>query len=266
MHVNLLGPLDAKMHGCSVVPSAAKPRQVLALLALHAGRLVTLSTLVEELWGVRAPRSADATLQTYILSLRRQVRAALPPGAVDVAKTVLATRPCGYALNIPPEYVDVHRYQKLVATGERALAAGRDEAASRTLGEALDLWRGTALADVQTRNRLAAEVSRLEQSRLGVLETRIEADLRLGRHHQLLGELADLTTRYPMHEKFCVQYMTALSFRGMKWRALEAFWALRTTLVRELGIEPSLDVQRLQREILNSGETLGTITEGRAIA
>lgn len=267
MHVNVLGPLEATMHGCSIVPSAAKPRQVLAMLAMRAGQLVTTSTLVEELWGVRAPRTAEGTVQTYVLRLRQQVRATLPPGAADVAKKVLVTRPRGYVLNIPPEYVDVHRYQTLVAAGERALAAGHDAAASRLLGQALDVWRGAALADVESRQWLAVEVSRLEQGRLSVLEDRIGADLRLGRQQQLLGELAELTTRYPMHEKLCTHYMSALSSCGQKWRALEAFWTLRTTLVEELGIEPSLEVQRLQQELLSAeGEADQTRANRRAIA
>lgn len=253
MHVNVLGQLDAQIHGCSFVPSAGKPRQILALLGVHAGQLVTMSMLTEELWGSHAPRSASATVQTYVLNLRRRVRAALPPGAADIAKTVLATRPCGYELTIPREYVDVYRYQGLVDAGERALAAGEEKTASRLLGQALDLWRGPMLADVEAGHWLSVEASRLEQSRLSALETRIELDMRLGRHQRLLGELADLTTRYPMHEKLCVQYMKALAFSGMKWRALEAFWQLRTTLVGELGIEPSLEVQRLQRAILGSG-------------
>jgi DNA-binding SARP family transcriptional activator len=103
---------------------------------------------------------------------------------------------------------------------------------------------------VKTGPPLDIEVTRLQQSRLSTLESRIEADLQLRRRRQLLGELAELTARYPMHEKLCAQYMTALYLSGMKWRALEVFWALRKTLVRELGIEPSIQVQRLQREIL----------------
>jgi DNA-binding SARP family transcriptional activator len=114
------------------------------------------------------------------------------------------------------------------------------------------MWRGPALVDVPTGPQLGVAVARLEQSRLGVLETRIDADLRLGRHRQLLDELAELTTRYPMHEKFCIQYMTALHVCGCKWRALEVFLALRKRLVAELGLEPSLEVKRVQRAILTA--------------
>lgn len=248
--IRLLGPLAARLNGRSFLPTAAKPRQVLALLAIHPGDLVTTSAIIEELWGKEAPRSAVQTVQSYVLKLRRHL--AENASSVDDAYDILATRPGGYILDIPAELVDVNRYQDMAAAGERALADGDYETSSRLLGTALDTWCGAALMDLPTGFLLGIEVTRLQQSRLSVLESRIEADLRLGRHHQLLEELAELTARYPMHEKLCAQYMTALSACGMKWRALEMFGVLRTTLVRELGIEPSFQVQRLQRVILNS--------------
>jgi DNA-binding SARP family transcriptional activator len=248
--IRLLGPLVARLNGSSFLPTATKPRQVLALLAIHAGELVTTSSMVEELWGKDVPRSSVQTVQTYILKLRRHLAENLPSAGDPY--DILATRPGGYTLDVPAELVDVNRYQDLAAAGERALADGDYETSSRLLGTALDTWCGPALMDLPTGFLLGIEVTRLQQSRLSVLESRIEADLRLGRHHQLLEELAELTARYPMHEKLCVQYMTALSACGMKWRALEMFGVLRMTLVHELGIEPSFQVQRLQRVILNS--------------
>jgi SARP family transcriptional regulator, regulator of embCAB operon len=250
MDIRLLGPLVARLNGRSFLPSATKPRQVLALLAIHAGDLVTTSAIVEELWGNEAPRSAVPSVQTYILKLRRHL--AENTSSVGDSHDILATRPGGYTLDIPAELVDVNRYQDMAAAGGRALADGDYETSSLLLGTALDTWCGPALVDLPTGFLLGIEVTRLQQSRLSVLESRIEADLRLGRHHQLLEQLAELTARYPMHEKLCIQYMTALSACGMKWRALEVFGALRMTLVRELGIEPSFQVQRLQRVILNS--------------
>jgi SARP family transcriptional regulator, regulator of embCAB operon len=256
MEVKVLGPLEARENGRSILLTASKPRQILALLAMSAGELVTVSELVEELWGLNAPRSAIQSVQTYILRLRQGIEAALPTGGVAVAKDVLVTRPCGYALDIAPQAVDVHGYQELAAAGERAMEANDYQAASRLFGSALSRWRGPALVDVRVGPRLGIEVARLEQSRLGVLESRIDADLGLGRHRQLLSELAELTTRYPMHEKLCAQYMTALYVSGCKWRALEVFRTLRQNLVEELGVEPSVHVQRLQRAILNCDEEL----------
>jgi SARP family transcriptional regulator, regulator of embCAB operon len=256
MEVKVLGPLEARENGRSILLTASKPRQILSLLAVSAGELVTVSELVEELWGLNAPRSAVQSVQTYILRLRQGIEAALPSGGSSVAKDVLVTRPCGYALNISTKDVDVHGYQELAQAGERAMEAGDYQSASRLFGSALSRWRGPALVDVRVGPRLGIEVARLEQSRLGVLESRIDADLGLGRHRQLLSELAELTTRYPMHEKLCAQYMTALYVSGCKWRALEVFRTLRQNLVDELGVEPSVHVQRLQRAILNCDEEL----------
>jgi DNA-binding SARP family transcriptional activator len=140
---------------------------------------------------------------------------------------------------------------------------GDHEAASRLLRSALDVWRGPALVDVQIGIRLGVKVNGLEESRLGVMESRIEADLRLGRHHMLLGELAELAARFPMHENLCAQYMTALYRSGRKWRALEVFRRLRETLVDELGLEPSRHVQSVQQAILNSDPTLDEPTSWR---
>jgi DNA-binding SARP family transcriptional activator len=252
MEVNILGTLEASVNGTSIVPTAGKPRQVLSLLAINAGQLVTVPTLVEELWGLKTPRSAVQTVQTYILGLRKRITQTMPAGRRSEARNILATRPCGYTLNIPLDDVDMNRYQDLAGSGQRALTSGDYESASKLLGAGLDIWRGPALVDVQTGPRLDIEITRLEQTRLTMLEFRIEADLKLGRHHQLLPELASLTAQYPLHEKMCAHYMAALHVCGMKWRALEVFWNLRATLVRELGVEPSIQVQRLQRAILSS--------------
>jgi DNA-binding SARP family transcriptional activator len=120
--------------------------------------------------------------------------------------------------------------------------------------------------DVAVGALLGIEVTWLEQSRLSVIESRVEADLRLGRHHELLVELAQLVSRYPMHERLCMQYMTALSVCGLKWRALEVFWMLRKALVGNLGVEPSFQVQRLQRAILNADSELDVMTAVRQTA
>lgn len=246
MEINVLGPLEAWQNGRSVVPTARKPRQVLSLLAVSAGRMVPVPALVEELWGFeQAPRSATQVVQTYILRLRECI-------GKGSAKQVLTTRPGGYALEVAPEDVDAHRFQRLAEAGEQALLSGDHRAASSLLGGALELWRGPVLVDVPPGVQLGVEVERLDRSRLSVLESRIEADLRLGRHHQLLGELAELTARYPLHEKLCEQYMTALYMCGCKWRALEVFQRLRQSLVDELGIEPSVHVRQVQRAILNA--------------
>lgn len=254
MKVMVLGPLEVWHNGVSIVPTAGKPRQVLSMLAIRAGQLVPVPQLIEELWGIDdAPRSATQLVQTYILRLRQLIDDASLDGAgAGGAKQILITRPGGYTLDIGTEDVDVHQFQNLSRSGERAMESGDYRAASTLLGRSLDTWRGPTLIDVRVGTRLSVEVERLEQSRLGALESRIEADLRLGRHHQMLGELAELTALYPLHEKLCEQYMTALYTCGCKWKALEIFRRLRQRLVDELGVEPSVQVQQLQRAILNS--------------
>ena len=256
MEIKVLGPLEARESDVSIVPTAGKPRQVLAMLTLSAGQVVPASALMEELWGPELPRSAPTTLQTYILQLRRHLDRALPAGRPGRAKDVLRTRYSGYVLDIAPSEVDFHRYEDYAAAGRQALDAQDDEAASRLLGTALALWRGPVLVDVQAGARLRIEVMRLEESRLGVLERRIDADLRLGRHHALLSELAVLSAQHPWHENLHAQYMLALYRSGRQWRALDIYRRLRDTLIEEFGLEPSGRLQQLQRAILTSDPVL----------
>ncbi len=256
MDIKVLGPLEAQVNGRPIAPSAAKPRQILALLALHVGRIVTVPALIEELWGMNPPRSALTTLQTYIMQLRRRIEAALTVSEQGGAKDVLVTRYGGYMLDVAPDDVDACRYERIAAGGAQSLEDNDNETASRLLRGALEMWRGQALVDVQIGMRLGIEVTRLEESRLAVLESRIDADLRLGRHNTLLSELAVLAAKYPIHENLCAQYMIALYRSGRQWRALEVFKHLRQTLVDELGVEPSARLQHLQRAILASDPAL----------
>ena len=256
MQVKVLGPLEVTENGRSITPTASKARQTLAMLALHAGQVVTVPTLVEELWGMELPRKPLQSVQTYILILRRMINKAQPGGSADSAKSVLVTSHGGYLLNVPSDDLDVRWYERMAGAGQRAMQSGDFESASRLLRSALAIWRGPALVDVQVGIPLSFKVNGLEEHRLGVQETCIEADLRLGRHHMLLGELGELCARYPMHENVCTQYMTALYRSGRKWRALEVFRRLRDTLVNELGVEPSPHVQHVQHAILNSDPML----------
>jgi DNA-binding SARP family transcriptional activator len=256
MEIKLLGPLEAQHNGRSIVPTAGKLRQILALLALDAGQVVTVPTLIEELWGTRPPRSALTTLQTYIMQLRRLLDATLVGTAGRSAKDLLGTRHGGYLLDDLGDGIDVHTYERLSAAGSRAAERGDHESAARLLGSALDVWRGGALVDVPVGFRLGIEVIRLEESKLTVLELWIEAELRLGRHYTLLSELAKLNASYPMHENLCALFMVALYRAGQRWRALEVYRRLRDTLVAELGVEPSTRLQQVHRAILKSDPAL----------
>lgn len=250
MEVGLLGPLLAEEQGVSVVPTAHKPRKVLALLALHADRIVTVPMLMEEVWGEAVPRSASTTLQTYILQLRRLLAKALRDDPERQAKDILVTQPGGYLLEVQPGWSDMSEFNRLVEAGRRALELGDDRSASHLLGRGLKLWRGAALVDIQLGRQLELEVLGLEETRMSALELRIGADLRLGRHSELVSELRVLTARHPMQESLCMQLMLALYRSGGGSRALDAFHALRRILNEELGIEPSMRVQRLHQAML----------------
>ncbi|MFI8965344.1 BTAD domain-containing putative transcriptional regulator [Streptomyces sp. NPDC053493] len=267
MEIQILGSLAAQERGVSVVPSAAKPRQLLALLALHADRVVSVSTLMEEIWGECIPRSASTTLQTYILQLRRRLTLALDgdggaagdlagAGPRRDAKDILVTRFGGYLLRVEPGRVDAHEFERLAATGGTAFELGDYRAASDLLRRALALWQGPALVDVPAGTVLELEILRLNEERTTALERRIEADLRLGRHAEVVPELRVLAARNPLHEGFCAQLMRALHRTGGSWRALEAYQRLRDSLVHELGLEPSTALQELHRAVLSGDADL----------
>ncbi|MFG1666840.1 BTAD domain-containing putative transcriptional regulator [Streptomyces sp. Y7] len=251
MNIRILGPFSAEMNGTSIVPAAGKPRQVLALLSLKAGQMVPAQTLIDELWGAEPPRSVSTTLQTYICQLRRRLDAAMGPDAPRNAKDVLATRHGGYVLQIPPAAVDVHEHERLVAVGHAAFAAGDDEKAAASYRAALNLWHDAVLADVPCGRVLKVERRRLEVARLVALERRIDADLRLGRHTELLAELAGLTLRHPLHEGLHSQAMVALYRAGRQAAALNVYRRVRGFLVDRLGVEPSPQLQRLHQAILD---------------
>ncbi|QHY93700.1 Transcriptional regulatory protein MoaR1 [Streptomyces sp. S4.7] len=261
MRIDVLGVLDVRENGVSVAPTAPKPRQVLALLALHADRVVPVSALIDELWAGKPPRSARTTLQTYVLQLRDLIALALDrqePG-VDSgspsrrrAKDVLVTSPGGYMLVLGEGSSDVREFERLAGMGYRAIDQGDFQGASRLLREALALWTGSAFADVQTGAQLEMEARRLEEGRLCALDQRIEADLRLGRHRELLAELTVLTSRYSTHENLHAQFMLALHRSGRRGEALDVYHRLRGTLVRDLGLEPSSRLRQLQQSILTA--------------
>jgi DNA-binding SARP family transcriptional activator len=248
--IHVLGPLKVLVNGVSVVPTASKPRQLLAMLAINPGRVMTISALMDELWGNNTPRSAAGTLQTYILHVRRLIRAALPPDEQDEALKFLATTQTGYVLRVEPEAVDVVRYARLAAAGRVAGEAGDHAAAERLLTSALALWRGPALVDVAVGRQMEIEAMRLSESRLTDLTLRIDADLRLGRHHQLLGDLAALCARHPYMENFRAQYMLALYRSGRPGQALEAYQEMWATIRDHLGVDPSRRLRELHRAIL----------------
>ncbi|MFD9336905.1 BTAD domain-containing putative transcriptional regulator [Streptomyces sp. NPDC060028] len=268
MDITVLGALAVRVNGVSITPTAPKPRQVLALLALHADQVVPVSALTEELWAGKPPRSARTTLQTYVLQLRAMISTALGQGEgaevagdsgsedgtpVRTAKDVLVTLPGGYLLDSGGAASDIREFDRLAGMGYRAMDAGDFPGAARLLREALALWQGPAFADVQGGAQLEMETRRLEESRLCALDQRIDADIRLGRHRELLAELTVLASRYRTHENLHGQFMLALHRSGRRGEALDVYQRLRATLVREQGLEPSTALRALQRSILMAG-------------
>jgi len=264
MDIKVLGRLTAELNGVSVVPTAAKPRQILALLALQTGRVVTVPTLMEEIWGEHIPRSAATTLQTYILQLRRRIAAALDGDPARRPKDILVTQHGGYLLEVQPGQIDVQEFEQLCASGRDAHEAGDHRTAAELLRKALGLWQGPALVDVRVGAVLELETLRLEEDRMAALERRIEADLHLGRHAEIVPELRVLVARHPMHENFCAHLMTALHRSNNAWRALEAYQRLRGSLVEELGLEPSPRLQRLHQSILSADPALDAVPSSAA--
>jgi SARP family transcriptional regulator, regulator of embCAB operon len=250
VEIKILGPIDVTVAGVSAVPSASKPCQLLALLALNAGRVVTADALMEEIWDLRPPRSRVPTLHTYILQIRKKFQDALEKNGDITSKDILVTRRAGYLLDVNPDNVDALRYDTLSSLGRRALNGGDHDSAGWHLAEALGLWRGPALADLPTGPQLVIEAMRLEENRLGDLHLRIDADLRLGRHYQLLGELAALCARHPLLENLRAQFMIALYRSGRQCQALDSYQQLRAMMIDQLGVEPSPRVRQLHHAIL----------------
>lgn len=249
MEFKLLGTLEVQETGRSLTPTAAKPRQVLAVLAVNANTLVSAEQLIDELWPDGPPSSAKTTVQTYVYQLRKLLGRSF---VSSQGKEVLATRPAGYVLAVPREHVDTFRFQRLMEDGRNALRRGDPSRAADLLRDALGLWRGPMLADVNRGPRLEGHCAYVEEQRMEALALRIEADLENRRHREIVGELRLLVTTYRLHEWLYVRLMQALHHSGRRGEALEVYQQLRRLLEEELGLEPSIDAKQLQHQILAS--------------
>lgn len=249
MSIGVLGPLTVEFENTSIVPAAAKPRQMLALLALSPGSMISVPVMRQELWGEHPPRSASTTLQTYIRQLRVCITAALDPG--QDPKQVLCTHSTGYTLQAHSVSADMIEFERLAQAGRAAAEDGDHYRASIMFGRALELWRGPALADVRHGWQLGLKAASLEEARLSVHQRRIDSDLALGRHVDLLAELNTLVVQHPTNEHFCAARMAALYNAGYVERALQEFHRLRTALRTELGIEPTTMLQRFHLALLS---------------
>ena len=254
MNFRILGPLEALDEGRAVALGGSKQRAVLALLLVHANETVSTDRLIDELWGERPPASPAKTLQMHISRLRR----VLGGVAVDGSNGVLLTRDRGYELQLDPECLDAHRFERLGFEGRSELAAGRPGGAAAALEEALSLWRGPALADLAYEPFAQGEIARLEELHVDAHELLIEAKLALGRHAELVGYLETLIGEHPYRERLRGQLMLALYRSDRQAEALQAYQDARRKLVEELGIEPGERLREIERAILAQDPALAT--------
>jgi DNA-binding SARP family transcriptional activator len=246
--LRVLGALELVGPAGPVRLGAAKERCVLAVLVLHPDEAVSQDRLAEALWGEHPPRSAANALQNYVLRLRRALQSA--------EGVQIVTDPAGYRLQAPADVVDARLAERLVAEGREAAAGGDPAAAVRLLGEALALWRGRALAEFSDQPFAQAEATRLEELRESAREDLADAELALGRHHDMVGELEAMVTSHPVRERRWAQLMLARYRDGRQAEALDGFRALRRTLRDELGVDPSRELQDLHDRILHHDPAL----------
>src|ERR687887_751771 len=236
MEFRILGPLEVHDHGRQMSLGGGKQRALLGVLLLHANESISSERLVDELWGDQPPARAHKLVQGYVSGLRKQ----LGPARV-------VTRSPGYLVRMEAGELGALEFDRLVAEARTA-----DEPVLRAerLREALELWRGSALADLRLDGFAAREAERLNEVRLAALLDRIEVDLELGRHAELVGELEALVAAHPLQERFRALLMLALYRSGRQADALELYRATRRLLADELGLDPSSELQRLERLVL----------------
>jgi DNA-binding SARP family transcriptional activator len=253
MDFRILGPLEVLDEGDSIQVIGARQRALLALLLIRANEVVSSDRLIDELWGEAPPEGAGNALQAAVSRLRR----ALQPAHTERRNpAALLTRTPGYVLQVDPDAIDARRFERQVAEGRAALAAGDPARAAGLLARALEMWRGPALSgfDYETFSRV--EIDRLEELRRGALEERIAADLALGRHEEVLGELRTLVSGYPFSERLRGHLMVALFRSGRRSEALQAYAECRRTFADELGVEPGPELLGLEEAIARGDPAL----------
>jgi DNA-binding SARP family transcriptional activator/tetratricopeptide (TPR) repeat protein len=243
----ILGPVEVRDGTRPLDVGGPKRRAVLAALLLHANRVVSAEQLIDDLWGDAPPSTARTALHNHVSRLRQ----ALQVGGDTAPPTpVLITRQGGYLLRVGAGELDLDRFQEATEAARQAMTAGDPAGAAERLRAALALWQGPALADIASESLRRTVAPRLEEARLVALEERLDADLALGRHNDLVGELEALVAVHPDRESPRRQLMLALYRSGRPAAALAVYRTGRTTLVEEFGLEPSLTMQRLERAIL----------------
>jgi DNA-binding SARP family transcriptional activator/CheY-like chemotaxis protein len=243
----LLGQVEAWRDGHRLELGGRMQRALLAALLVRCGRVVALDQLIDDLWPDDPPARAAATVQVFVSSLRR----VLEPGrARGEAARVLVTTAPGYLIDVDPDAVDAHAFNRMVAEGRAALGGDDPERAADVLRAADELWHGSALADIVGMSFARLEATRLEELRLSAVEDRVDAELALGRHVALVAELEQLVGRHPLRERLKAQLMLALYRSGRQAAALEVYRTGRRLLRDELGLEPGARLRELEQAVL----------------
>src|SRR6266542_1449415 len=245
----MLGPLEARRAGRPLRLGSIKHRMLLAKLLLHANQVISTDELIDTVWGEQPPPTVRQSLQNHVAALRRVIEQAGTPAGQP---RTLLTRDPGYLLQVDPDQIDLHRFRRMVDQGRAALEGGERRTATKLLHEAV-------AAGVSW-----PELAGIDELEIGAVEARIEADLVAGRHAELIGELESLIRLHPLREHLHGQMMLALYRSGRQADALGAYRHARRTLVDELGIEPSVRLQRLEQAILAQDPALELLEPARS--
>lgn len=245
LRFQVLGPMEGYSGDRTITPSAPKIRRVLALLVFRANIVVSTGEIIQELWESEPPRSATTTAQTYVYQLRKVLN--------TPRFNALITEPYGgYRLRVEAELLDFRVFDRLVREGTAMLHEQHEPGrASKILSDALAVWRGPSLSNVECGQLLETHVRHIEEVRMCAVQSRIEADLELGRERALVPELQTLVTRHPLNEWFHTSLIKALYRSGRRADALEAFGILRRTLREELGLDLSVQQENIHKRILS---------------
>lgn len=252
----ILGPLEVIAEGSPIRLGGPKQRATLAILLLNANRVVSVDRLADDLYAGAAPVTAVTQVQRQVSELRKLLG---PAHGIE-------TQPPGYVLRLAPERLDLHRFERLAADASRSLESGDARHAADLLRDALDLWRGPPLADLAYESFAQPAIVRLEELRLAAVEQRVDAELALGAHTQVIAELEQLVREHPLQERLAEQLMVALYRSGRQAEALDVYRSTRKRLVELLGLEPTEALQALERAILAHEPALEPVRSAPATA
>ena len=250
MEFRVLGPFEVCEGEQALEIGAGKQRALLAVLLLRSGEVVSTDRLIDALWDEDPPASALNSIHVYVSQLRK-----------TLGNGHLETRGHGYLLALDSEELDLGRFERMLGEGRALLAEGEAERAAEVLRAALALWRGPPLSDFASEPFARGEIARLEELRLSALEERVEADLALGRHAELVAELEALVHEHPLRERLRAQLMLALYRSGRQAEALAAYQQARSMLADELGLEPGRSLRELEGAILRQDSQLDPAVE-----